>query len=85
MSRTQGHTCAICGFDSAKVNGVPGIVEVHHLHPLADGEERQTGPTKDLIPVCPNCHRILHSKDVGVYTPNKVRIMIGLPKSREFE
>lgn len=81
----RGTACAICGFDSAKVYGVPGIVEVHHLHPLADGEERQTDPTKDLIPVCPNCHRILHSKDTGIYTPNEVRKMIGLPRLTEFD
>ena len=81
----RGTACAICGFDSAKVYGVPGIIEVHHLHPLADGDERQTDPAIDLIPVCPNCHRIIHSKDVGIYTPNEVRRMMGLPDIAELE
>lgn len=81
----RGTSCTICGFDSGKVYGIPGIVEVHHMRPLADGEERQTDPSKDLIPVCPNCHRIIHSKDVGVYTPNEVREMMGLPTLPEFE
>lgn len=81
----RGTNCAICGFDSKKIYGIPGVVEVHHLHPLADGGERQTDPSKDLIPVCPNCHRILHSKDDGVYTPNEVRHMMGLPSIPEFE
>lgn len=74
----KGTACLICGFDSEKTYGVPGIVEVHHLHPLADGGERVTDPSKDFIPVCPNCHRILHSRDAGVYTPNEVRRMMGL-------
>lgn len=81
----KGMACLICGFDSEKTYGVPGIVEVHHLHPLADGGERITDPSKDLIPVCPNCHRILHSKDTGIYTPNEVREMLGLPRLPEFD
>ena len=81
----KGTACLICGFDSEKTYGIPGIVEVHHLHPLADGGERVTDPAKDLIPVCPNCHRIIHSRDDGIYTPNEVRRMMGLPDVAEFE
>ena len=81
----MGTACLICGFDSEKTYGMPGIVEVHHLHPLADGGERITDPSKDLIPVCPNCHRILHSRDTGVYTPNEVRRMMGLSDLPELE
>ena len=27
------------------------------------GKEYELNPTKDLIPVCPNCHAMLHRKD----------------------
>lgn len=33
----------------------------------------------------PSGHRILQSKDVGVYTPNEVRHMMGLLNLLEFE
>ena len=38
-----------------------GVIHVHHLVPLAD----LTGPVKvdpilDLVPLCPNCHNIVH-------------------------
>jgi len=68
--------CAICGFDSNEEYGIPGIIEVHHLHPLADGEERKTDPELDLIPVCPNCHRIIHSREGGMYEPEEVKAML---------
>ena len=81
----KGTACLICGFDSEKTYGIPGIVAVHHLHPLADGGERVTDSAKDLIPVCPHCHRIIHSKDVGTYTPNEMRRMMGLLELPELE
>lgn len=61
--RLQGTRCAVCGFDSQEVYGVPGIVHVHHKRPLAEwaGTEK-TDPAEDLVPVCPNCHAFLHSK-----------------------
>jgi predicted HNH restriction endonuclease len=31
---------------------------------------------KDLIPVCPNCHMILHSKPGGFYTVEEVKNML---------
>jgi 5-methylcytosine-specific restriction protein A len=53
----------ICKTDLGAIYGKlgEGFIEVHHLRPLGDGKgERETDPTKDLIPVCPNCHAMIH-------------------------
>lgn len=77
----RGTCCFVCGLDSTEKYGIDGIVEVHHLRPLADGNERETDPAKDLVPVCPTCHVALHSKP-GVdacYSINELREKLGLP------
>lgn len=59
----KGKVCAVCGFDATKVYGkkFSELIEVHHLNPIAKGERNTT--IDDLVPVCPNCHRALHSKE----------------------
>ncbi|MGH8385039.1 MAG: HNH endonuclease [Pseudomonas sp.] len=60
-----GTACVICGFDFGKVYGEigRGYIHVHHLVQLADiGKNYQVDPVKDLRPVCPNCHSMLHQR-----------------------
>lgn len=74
-----GPTCQICGFDSEKVYGLKfkGKIQVHHKVPLNEiGKSYIVDPIKDLIPVCPNCHMIIHSKKDGYYTIEEVSKMI---------
>lgn len=57
--------CQICGFDFGEVYGpeYTNMIHVHHITPISEiGEEYAIEPTKDLIPVCPNCHMVLHAK-----------------------
>lgn len=59
----NAYRCEICGFDYEKTYGEIGrkYIQVHHIAPLgADGEERLTNPATDLIPVCANCHSLVH-------------------------
>ncbi len=63
-----GAKCQICGFDAAIKYGKEygGMIEVHHIVPLNEREGvYQIDPIQDLIPVCPNCHAILHKKVDG--------------------
>lgn len=63
--RYHGAYCAICGFDFAKVYGVAGegYIHVHHVIPLSTiGEAYEVDPIHDLVPVCPNCHAIIHRR-----------------------
>jgi 5-methylcytosine-specific restriction protein A len=39
-----------------------GFIHVHHKKPLAGTRaEYKVNPPKDLVPVCPNCHAMLHT------------------------
>ena len=56
-----GYVCQVCGMDFAKTYGELGkeYIEVHHLHPVSQGE-RKVDPIEDLIPLCANCHSMIH-------------------------
>ncbi len=61
-----GTDCCVCGFSFVKHFGDmgKGFIHVHHIRPLADiGETYKVDPVADLIPVCPNCHAMLHRKN----------------------
>jgi len=63
MYQKHGTACAVCGIDFEKVYGElgKGFIHVHHTVPIHTiGEEYTINPEKDLIPVCPNCHAMLH-------------------------
>jgi 5-methylcytosine-specific restriction enzyme A len=58
-----GASCMVCDFDFEKTFGGigKGFIHIHHIVDLATiGEEYSVDPTADLIPVCPNCHAMLH-------------------------
>lgn len=60
-----GTSCQVCQFDFEIQFGHQGrgIIHVHHRRELSStGEEHSVDPATDLIPVCPNCHAMLHSK-----------------------
>lgn len=63
--RYQGTNCKVCNFDFAKTYGTigKGFIHVHHIYDLSKAPKNyQVDPTKDLVPVCPNCHAMLHSE-----------------------
>jgi 5-methylcytosine-specific restriction protein A len=61
----HGHTCVVCGFDFQRQYGEEGrgYIEVHHIVPVSKlGEGYLINPIKDLIPVCANCHAMIHRR-----------------------
>lgn len=61
----KGYICEICKFDFEKKYGEIGknAIHVHHIVPLHQTTGKyKIDPIKDLMPVCPNCHLILHRK-----------------------
>ena len=61
-----GYSCSVCEFDFEKRFGELGknFIHVHHLIQVATvGETYQVDPIKDLRPVCPNCHAMLHRQN----------------------
>lgn len=60
-----GAKCSICDFDFLKVYGNIGkdFIHVHHLRQISGiGKTYKVDPINDLIPVCPNCHSIIHKR-----------------------
>lgn len=76
--RIHGAQCLICLTDLGAIYGTiaSGFVHVHHLTPLSLlNSHYNCDPRKDLIPVCPNCHAVLHREDPPL-TPEAVRALI---------
>ena len=70
--------CEVCGFDFGKVYGEEfvGKIHVHHLKEISSiGEEYEIDAEHDLIPICPNCHMVAHSRRPA-YMPAEIRNMI---------
>lgn len=66
-----GYTCQICGINFESIYGEIGkdFIHVHHIDFISsfDGKEHNINPCDELIPVCPNCHAMLHRKLNGKY------------------
>ncbi len=59
----HGWACAICDFDFGSVYGdqFQGFIHVHHKVPVSKvGVRYKVAPNKDLVPLCPNCHAVVH-------------------------
>lgn len=62
----NGYTCKICGFNFEQKYGKIGknFIHVHHIEKISlHKEEYYIDPETDLIPVCPNCHAMLHKEE----------------------
>lgn len=59
-----GAICQVCGFDFGETYGKLGrdFIEVHHIVSLAQsgGSGVLVDPTRDVVPVCSNCHSMIH-------------------------
>lgn len=78
-----GSRCVVCGFDFEKIYGPIGKdkIHIHHLIPLSEiQKEYEVDPIRDLRPVCPNCHLIIHSKREP-FTIEEVRKMITMSRN----
>ena len=60
-----GAVCVACGMDFGEMYGErgEGIIHVHHLKPIHEIRKAyKVDPIKDLRPVCPNCHVMIHAQ-----------------------
>jgi hypothetical protein len=58
--------CVVCEFNFEDRYGElgKGFIHVHHLIPVSQiGDSYEIDPIKDLRPVCPNCHAMLHRQE----------------------
>lgn len=64
--RYYGFICRGCGIEMEKVYGPlgQGVIHVHHLVPVSQmGGTYVLNPVTDLIPLCPNCHNVVHREN----------------------
>ena len=62
----HGVNCAVCGMNFLTVYGELGLgyIHIHHLQPIGQSKGVHTvDPLDDLVPVCPNCHAIIHKRN----------------------
>lgn len=62
LSKTGVLACEVCEFVFGEKYGPlgQGVIDCHHIVPLAQLKPKQTTKLSDLSLVCPNCHRMLH-------------------------
>lgn len=72
-----GAKCSVCGLSFENVYGIgKGFIHVHHLKELSEIRKSYiVDPLADLIPVCPNCHAMLHQK-TPCYTVEELKNML---------
>lgn len=76
--------CDCCGFDFLNNYKEPfkcDCIEIHHIKPIFtySGEDEQKTISKaleNLMPVCPNCHRLIHKKNIGFQEINLFKASI---------
>lgn len=67
----HGSQCAACGLSFVGTYGELGedYIHVHHVTPVSKmGEGYIVDPAMDLVPLCPNCHAMVHRKDPPLTT-----------------
>lgn len=60
-----GLRCSVCDIDFEERYGERGVgfIHVHHRVSLGSrAKSHKVDPVRDLVPVCPNCHAMLHRK-----------------------
>ena len=75
----HGTTCAVCGINFGERYGdaFQQLIEVHHLHPLHAAQgSREVDPITDLVPLCPNCHRMIHYRTDGCRSIEELRRIV---------
>lgn len=74
----KGYNCAVCGMNFYDIYGEIGYhyIEVHHTTPVSAMKPRYVFDVdRDLVPLCPNCHAMVHRKNPP-YTVNELKEMI---------
>ena len=75
----HGLNCSVCDFNFGAFYGdyAEGYIHIDHLTPVSElSEPSQVNPQTDLVPVCANCHSIIHRKKNRTLSIDELRVMI---------
>ena len=80
FTKKDGIQCIACGFDFKKNYGSigEGYIEIHHIKPIfsfADNDFEKTlaDAVKNLVPLCANCHRMVHRQNKNQLTIKQLK------------
>jgi 5-methylcytosine-specific restriction enzyme A len=83
FSKDNRILCAVCGFDFQKVYGEhgTGFIEIHHMKPIFtygedDIEKTLQQAISNLVPLCSNCHRMIHRRRDKMLSVEELRSLI---------
>jgi hypothetical protein len=83
--RLHGTVCVVCEFDFGGFYGPigEGFIHVHHRRPVSEmGGPRAVDPAADLVPVCANCHAVIHRNRKRTPTVEELRAMVKKQKAQ---
>lgn len=80
----HGYACWACETDLS--DRYPGLgdryIEVHHILPVSTmPADYRVNPVTEMVPLCPNCHRMAHRENPPVH-PTKLRQVLGRPERK---
>ena len=73
-----GLRCSVCNLLLEECYGAiaAGFIHVHHVVPLSEvGSTYRVNPKKDLRPVCPNCHAVIHRREPALSVAEARRLV----------
>lgn len=74
----HGYACKACRLrmDDRYGAAAAGLIEVHHVTPVSElGAGYIIDPSRDLVPLCPNCHAVAHRR-APPYSVDELRVML---------
>lgn len=77
--QSKGTKCFVCGFDFEKTYGElgKGFIHIHHVTPISNRDGRyEIEVEKELFPVCPNCHAMLHRRKDSTLSIEELKLII---------
>jgi len=75
--KIHGLECRVCNFNFEEMYGERGadFIEIHHRKPIYtfEGQAQTIDPHLDLVPLCSNCHRMIHRRSDNVLTVEQLQ------------
>lgn len=72
----HGYRCVVCMQTMEELYGEHGVglIHIHHTVPVSEFDAPRTvDPVAELVPVCPNCHSIIHRKRTATLSIEEAR------------
>lgn len=79
----HGLNCKVCNFNFESMYGERGkdFIEIHHIKPLNTLKKAmKINPKTELIPLCSNCHRMIHRRKNEVLTIEELSKILEMNK-----